>query len=360
MSMPLSPPEPRRVVHPAVVHLASYSWRLLTIGLLAAVVIAGLVRLRVVLFPVVVATFLTVALSPVARRLRHRRVPAGLASALALLLLFAVLGAVVAVVVPTVADELGDIGPTVTEATDSLERWLIDDVGVTEERLEQTRAQLADALRASASGSSSRLVGGAILLGEVVAGTILTLFLTFFMVKDGERFQRFVLGQVPETRRELVARLASRGWRTLGGYLRGSALLGIVEATIIGTAMGIVGASLIPAVMAITFLAAFVPFVGAIVAGVLATAVTLATAGTGPALIIGITAIVVQQLDNDILAPVVFGKALDLHPVAVLLSVAAGGAIGGLPLAILAVPLTALAFNLVAEWRAPEEQPQPT
>jgi predicted PurR-regulated permease PerM len=331
--------------------LAAYSWRFLAIGLAASAVVAVLVRLRVVLFPIIIATFLSVALSPIARLLRRRRVPAGIASAMSLLLLLGVLAGVAALIVPTVADELGSIGPTITDATDAVERWLIEDMDVTEERLEQVRDQLGEATRAAISGSGSRLVGGAVLLGEVVAGAILCLFLTFFMVKDGERFHRFLLGLLPEPRRELADRLARRGWRTLGGYLRGSALLGLVEATIIGTAMAITGAGLVPAVMAVTFLAAFVPFVGAIVAGVLATAVTFATAGSGPAIVIAIVAVVVQQLDNDLLAPVVYGKSLDVHPVAVLLGVAAGGAIGGLPLAVLAVPLVALTFNLLAEWR---------
>ena len=357
----LRPPAPATVtssprVHPTVERFAAYSWRLLAIAGAGLVIVALLVRLRVVLFPLIIATFLAVALTPIADVFRKRGAPNVLAAIASFVLFFSALGAITALIVPTIAAEIDDLGGTITEATNSLERWLIDDVGLTEERLEQVRDQISTSARNAATGSSSAVLGGAVLVGEIIAGLILSLFLAFFMVKDGPRFQAFLLRRVPPHRQELATRLAARGWRTLGGYLRGSALLGLVESVVIGVTMAITGATLIPAVMTITFLAAFVPFVGALVAGVLATAVTLVTAGSGPALVVGIVALVVQQLDNDFLAPVVFGKTLDLHPVAVLLGVATGAAIGGLPTAVLAVPLTALAFNLINEAR---KQPQP-
>ena len=352
-------------VHPTVDRLAGYSWRLLAIAAAGVAIVALLVRLRVVLFPIIIATFLAVALTPIASFLKKRGAPAALATAIAFVLFFGTLGGVIALVVPTIADEVDDLGGTIAEATNSLERWLIDDIGVTAERLETIREQISRSARNTATGSSSAILGGAVLVGEVIAGFILSLFLAFFMVKDGPKFQAFLLRRVPSDRKEFASRLAARGWRTLGGYLRGSALLGIVESTIVGITMAIVGASLIPAVMAITLLGAFVPFVGAIVAGVLATAVTLVTAGSGPALVVGIVALVVQQLDNDFLAPIVFGKTLDLHPVSVLLGVATGAAVGGLPTAVLAVPITALIFNLTKEARKSREdlelerQPEP-
>ena len=349
-------------VHPTVDRLAAYSWRLLAIAAAGIAVIALLVRLRVVLFPIIIATFLAVALTPIANAIKKRGAPAALATAAAFLLFFGTLAGVISLVVPTVADEVDDLGGTIAEATDSLERWLIDDIGVTEERLETVRDQISQSARGAATGSSSAILGGAVLVGEVIAGFVLSLFLAFFMVKDGPKFQAFLLRRVPNDRKELATRLAARGWRTLGGYLRGSALLGIVESTIIGITMAIMGASLVPAVMTITLLGAFVPFVGAVVSGVLATAVALVTAGPGAALVVGIVALVVQQLDNDFLAPIVFGKTLDLHPVAVLLGVATGAAVGGLPAAVLAVPITALIFNLTNEARkAPEDlEPQPS
>ena len=340
-------------MNPTVEKLAAYSWRLLVIAAAVVAAVLLLVRLRLVLFPIVIATFLAVALTPVARFLRDRGLPRLLAAALAFLLFFGALVGIISLIVPTVADEIGDVGPTITEATNSIENWLIEDVGIDPAQLERWRDQATATARRSASGSTGAVVDGAVIVGETFAGLLLSLFLAFFMVKDGERFQAFVLRQLPEDRRPLARRLGARAWRTLGGYLRGSAALGAVEAVIIGVAMAIVGGTLIPAVMTITFLAAFVPFLGAILAGTVAVAVTFVTAGAGPAFVVAIVALAVQQLDNDLLAPIVFGKALELHPVAILLGVATGAALGGLPAAVLAVPVTALIANLTSEARHP-------
>lgn len=352
--MPPTPTAPPRI-NPTIDKLAAYSWRLLLIAAAGLALILLLVRLRLVLFPIIIATFLAVVLVPIAQVFRDRGLPKLAATALTFLFFFGALIGIFSVIVPTVGDEIGDIGPTITEATDAIEAWLIDDMGISAAQIEEWRDQASAAIRRSLAGSTDAVVDGAVLVGEMFAGLLLALFLTFFIVKDGARFQAFVLRNLPTDQRPLARRLGARAWKTLGGYLRGSAALGIVEGTIVGIAMAIVGASLIPAVMTITFFAAFVPFLGAIVAGILAVAVTFVTAGTGPAVVVAIVAFAVQQLDNDLLAPIVFGKALELHPVTILLGVATGAALGGLGAAILAVPVVALAANLISEVRRPRD-----
>jgi putative heme transporter len=151
-------------------------------------------------------------------------------------------------------------------------------------------------------------------------------------------------------------RLGARAWRTLGGYLKGSATLGIIEGFIIGTTVWLVGGKLAIPVAVVTFFAAFVPFVGAIVAGVLAILVTLVTAGLDGAIVVALVALAVQQLDNDFLAPWVFGKNLELHPLVILVAITAGGTLFGIFGAFLAVPVSAVIINILAEVRVvPEE-----
>ena len=145
--------------------------------------------------------------------------------------------------------------------------------------------------------------------------------------------------------------MGQRGWSTIGGYLRGTATLGLVEGTIIGITLLLVGAHLVIPVAVMTFLAAFFPLVGAVTAGVVATLVALVSAGFTQAMIVGGVALVVQQLDNDLLAPYVLGRAVRLHPLVILLSLTAGGAIAGLIGAFLAVPTAAVIIALTAEWR---------
>jgi putative heme transporter len=195
------------------------------------------------------------------------------------------------------------------------------------------------------------VASGAVLAVELVAGSILSLIVAFFLLKDGRRwFDRFVRA-FPEGRQDVVGRSFRRGWNAAGGYLKGAAILGVVEALTIGLTLLLVGSSLVVPVMILTFLAAFVPIVGAVFAGVVATLVALATAGTIPALVVAGVAIVVQQLDNDVLAPVIYGHAIRLHPLVILLGIAAGGALFGFVGTFFAVPFLAVALNVLDELR---------
>ena len=141
----------------------------------------------------------------------------------------------------------------------------------------------------------------------------------------------------------------------MGGYLQGSATLGLIEGIIIGGTVWLVGGSLAVPVGVITFFAAFVPFAGALIAGVIAILVTLVTAGFGGAVVVAIVALVVQQLDNDFLAPWVFGRNLDLHPLIVLVAITAGGTLFGAFGAFLGVPVSAVLINIFAESRVEPE-----
>ena len=352
----MTEPSPRETsrVHPVVDRLAAYSWRLIVIGIVAWAVLHVLGLLRVIVFAVVAAVLLTVVLAAPARWLREHRVRPLAAAWLVVLGFLGLLALAGWVIVPPVASEFGELGPTVTEAADDVERWLIEDspFDLDRRRLEELKEQATERAREAITSSGGVVLRSAILLFEVVAGILLALVMTFFFVKDGERFQQWALRQLPEHRHALARRMAARAWRTLGGYLRGSATLGLLEGIIIGVAMAVVGADLVLPVMVLTFMAAFVPFVGAIVAGVVAVAVTLVTAGGVPALVVAGVALAVQQLDNDLLAPVVFGKALELHPLVILLSVTAGATLAGLAGAFLAVPTAAVIINVTAEARA--------
>jgi predicted PurR-regulated permease PerM len=349
-------------VHPLVERLGAYAWRLIAIGVVGLAVLHLLERLRLVLFPVVIATLLTVALSGPASWLRRRGFRPLAAAWVVFLGFLGLLVAVGFLIVPSMIDEFADLGPAVSDAYEDVADWIVEDspFDIDRARLDELEEQARDAIGRATSGSGAVVVQGAVLLLEILAGLVLALVLTFFMVKDGERFQGWALARVRPERHDVVRRMAARGWSTLGGYLRGSAMLGLVEGVIIGGALWLVGASLAVPVAVITFAAAFVPFVGAVVAGVIAVAVALATAGTGPAVVIAVVAVVVQQFDNDLLAPYVFGKSLSLHPVVVLLVIASGGALAGLAGAFLAVPTAAVVINVLAELRADDGGLLPT
>ena len=269
-----------------------------------------------------------------------------------------VLAGIVALLVPSIASEFEDLGPTIEDAIDDVENWLVEDspFDVSRQDVQDFRDEADERVGDVLESQSGTLISGTILVFEVFAGIVLALVTTFFILKDGDRFGDWFVARFPHHRRDLAGRLGARAWRTLGGYLRGSATLGLIEGIIIGGTVWLVGGSLALPVGVITFFAAFVPFAGALIAGVIAILVTLVTAGFGGAVVVAIVALVVQQLDNDFLAPWVFGRNLELHPLIVLVAITAGGTLFGAFGAFLAVPVSAVLINILAESRVvPEE-----
>jgi putative heme transporter len=347
---PAGPPVDRRVDR-----LAAYSWRLLVIGAaaLAALWLARL--LSPVLIPAVVALFLTRLLTPISDPLR-RHVRPGLAALAAMIALVGVLTGISILIVPPIADEIASLEETVTLAIDDIEEWLVSDspFEVSRETIDRLREQAAERFDDFLRSSRGQVVDGVTLVAEAIAGLLLAILFTFFLLRDGSKFAVWLHKRLAPAHREPARRAATRGWFILGRYLRGAAFLGIVESIAIGIALFASGGGLVGPVMILTFLAAFVPILGAVIAGVTAVLVGLVTGGVGTAVIVGVVALAVQQLDNDILAPWIYGRALALHPVVILVSVVAGGALFGIPGTLLAVPVVAVAVNVAKELREPE------
>jgi putative heme transporter len=340
-------------VHPTVDRLGAYSWRLIGIGVVAVAAVWLITQLWVVFLALAVAVLFSRALDPVASRLHRRGWRPGLVAATVMLGFGLLMAGVVAALVPPIANEFEDLGPTIDDAVDDIERWLVEDspFDVSRRDIDEFRDQLDERVEQLMSESETSVVDTSLVVVEVVTALLLAVITSFFMLKDGDRFGRWALTLVPSQRRVLTNRLAGRAWQTLGGYLRGAAMLGIVEGTIIAVTLRLVGGGLALPVAVITFFAAFVPFVGAVVAGAIAVMVALVTAGPGGALVVLIVAVVVQQLDNDLLAPVVYGRSLDLHPLVILFAITSGGALVGVAGAFFAVPVTAVVINVLAEAR---------
>jgi predicted PurR-regulated permease PerM len=301
-----------------------------------------------------VAMLLGRALDPIARRLRERGWRRGLVASVTLFGFIILLVGILSLLTPPIVDEFSDLGPTLENAVDDVEDWLVNDspFDVSRRDISDFRDQAQDRAQDALRSQSGTVVSGTVLIFSVVTGLVLSIITTFFLLKDGDRFCLWLLGFVPEERRPLMRRLAGRAWQTLGGYLRGSAMLGLIEGIIIGSTVWLVGGSLAIPVAVITFFAAFVPFAGAVVAGAIAVLVTLVTAGFSKALIVLIVAVLVQQFDNDLLAPIVFGRSLELHPLIVLGAIVAGSTLFGAFGAVLAVPISAMAINVLAELHA--------
>ena len=315
-----------------------------------------LARLRVVVLPLFAAILLATALRTPARFLQKRGLPRGLATAASFLGFFALLGGIGSLVAQPLTDEVKQLGPVLSKGFDDVQRWLVTGpLGVEQAQIDQLRQQAGSSLQKVGPG----LIAPAVALVEVLAGTLLALVTAFFLVKDGPELEAAALRRLPETHRERAMRAGRAARRALGGYLRGAAALGALEGAIIAIAIVLVGGRLAIPVLLLTFVGAFVPVVGAVVSGLVAVLVTLVTAGPKEAVIIAVVALVIQQLDSDLLAPFVYGRSVQLHPLAILLSIATGATLAGIAGTFIAVPLTAVAVAVAGALRTPDPEPDP-
>ncbi len=318
-----------------------------------AVAVLALARLRILVLPAIVALLLATVLVPPVDRLQRAGVPRLVAAWLLMLASLGLLAGLVVLVAPTVSDEFADLGPTVQEGIDEVENWLVEGpLELSRDEINRYRTQIVEQMQASSSSIASGVLAGAILAGEVIAGLLLVLVLVFFFVKDGEKMCRYGLDQVREENQELLAALGDRVWATIGGYVRGTALVALADAVIIGVGLLIIGVPLVLPLALLVFFGAFFPLVGAVLAGSVAVLVALVSGGPTDALLALGVVVIVQQVEGDVLAPLVLGRAVRLHPVVIIGALTGGAVIGGLIGAFLAVPVAAVAVAVASELKA--------
>jgi putative heme transporter len=331
---------------------AGWAWRLLVCALAVGAVIALLWYLRVIVLPIVVALTLAPALMPLADRLRA----AGLGRAApgtALLLGVVLLAGLVAIVTASIVQEYDELAASVRAGLDDLTDWLEGDpLNVSLDR------DLDTSVRSAWRETSSYLVSGARSGLAVLTGLVLVVALLYFILRDGRALWLRIVTRLPEAERGRVDRAGEHAWRVLGGYVRGTALIAAIDATLIGIGLWILGVPLAFALAVIIFLGAFIPFVGATLSGLIAVLVALADGGPFIALIALGIVLGVQFLEGNFLQPIIQSRTVDLHPAVILLAVAAGGSLYGILGAYLAVPVTAVAFAVAAALHAEEAVPE--
>lgn len=326
----------------------------LLILVLVATLVLGLTRLKLVVTPVLITVIIAAAVSPVVGILRRRGFPDALAAWVALLTGLGAVSVVVWLVVRGFRREWDDLVAASSDGFVELQRYLTTGpFEISEEQIDQARQAAVDFLT-SATVSSGAIAGAAV-AAEVVAGIFLGLVILFFLLKDGQRIWDFLVRPLPADTHERAHRIGNRAVDVLGGYVRGTAIVALVDAVVIGVALGILGVPLALPLATIVFLGAFIPLIGATLAGTVAALVALVANGPGTALVVVIVVIAVNQLEGDLLAPIVLGRAVRLHALAILLALTAGTILSGIIGALLAVPLTAVAWTVVREWQGPVE-----
>jgi putative heme transporter len=337
---------PAEGVPRGLVVAAAWTWRalLLAFALVAVGWVAG--KLLLVVLPVVIALLLATLLVPLAHRLRDRGMHPRAASLLVVTGGIAVIAIVLTLVVPPFVSELGEVGSQVEKGSRKAGE-LLRPLGVTQAEVDKAIDDGVKSLKGSGGKLAGGAVSGAMAALNLLAAILLTLVLTFFFVKDGRRLWGWIAGLFGR-HRDSADELGERVWRVLTGYVHGIALVALIDALLIGLALVVLGVPLAMPLVVLTFLAAFFPVVGAVTVGLAAVLVALVAKGTVAAAIMAVWILVVQQLDGNVMQPVLVGRRLELHPVVVLLALTAGGVVAGLVGAFLAVPLAAVAGAVIA------------
>jgi predicted PurR-regulated permease PerM len=347
--------------HSIMGRLSRSSLQILLVAAAFALLAFVIVKLRLVVVPVVVALFLATFLDPPQHALERRGVPAAISSLIVMIAGIAVVALVLGFLAPRVADELGALGTSLQGGLREVTASLQSTFGVTDVDLNGAFNDAINTIREHGFDISRGLLSGAILIGETLAGLLLLLVILFFFLKDGTKIWSWFVDLFPEGQTRVdVAELGGRAWRTVSGYIRGIAVVATVDSVLIGIGLAILGVPLVLPLAALTFIAAFFPLVGAFTAGLVAALVALVAKGWVVALIVVVMITLVQQLEGDIIYPVVVGRAVSLHPVAILLAVTGGAVVAGILGALLAPPTIAVAWTVISYLRNhPLDHPPP-
>lgn len=328
--------------------------------LIAAAAVGGLWmlgELRVVVVPVLASLLLSTLLVPPTDLLRRHGWPSALATAFVMAVTAAILGGVIALMAPAFVDQFDELRTTVDDAIEEVVRWLVEGpLDLERQQIDDAVANALDSLRSNAGGIGRGVLSGASLLAEAIAGLLLFVVLVFFFVHDGRGMWEFGLSLVSRQRRALVDGAGREAWTAIAGYMRGVAVIAVVDAVLIGVALVVIGVPLVVPLMVLVFLGAFIPLVGAVISGLIAALVALISNGLLDAALVVAVIVAIQQVEGDLLYPNVVGRMIRLHPVAILLVLTAGTVIAGIAGALLSIPVAAAAWTA---FRFAREQPDP-
>ncbi len=337
---------------------AAWSWRLLLLALAIYLITRMLGILYIVVVPCVAALLLTALLQPLADRLCRAGLPRLAATWVTLLIAAALLGGLVTLVATRVSADYPSLVTEAGHTTTQVESWLSGPpFHVKNSNLQKFLNDIPGYLSKHKSLVEGTVVTGGKIAAEFFGGLVLMLFVTFFLIKDGERIWTWLLGALRSDSAERVNRAGHAAWLAVVYYMRGTVAVAAIHAIVIGLVLWIMGVPLALPLAVLVFLAAFVPLVGLLVAGALAIVVTLATKGWVDAVILLGILIVEDQLEAHLLQPQVVGRVIRLHPLAVILSLAAGGVLAGIAGAVVAVPIVAVITRAVPELRRRDPGP---
>ncbi|MEU0530552.1 AI-2E family transporter [Amycolatopsis tolypomycina] len=338
---------------------AALAWRLIVVA--AALYVVGWVigRLSVVVIPLGIALLLSALLAPAVQKLVAVRFPRGLATAIVLIAGLAVLGGLLTFVVTQFSSGLPQLQKQLNESLNQIKEWLINGPAhLRQEQIQEFINQVFGFLQNNQSWLTDTALTTASTVGEIVTGFLLTLFITIFFLSGGDGIWTFLVRVAPGRVRNRVDVAGRRGFASLVSYVRATAAVAVVDAVGIGIGLWIVGVPLVIPLATLVFLGAFIPIIGALLTGGIAVLIALVTNGFIGAVIVLAIVVGVMQLESHVLQPLLLGRAVKLHPLAVILAITIGLVVGGIAGALMAVPILAV-LNAGVRSLLHEENPDP-
>ena len=323
---------------------AAWSWRILVVAAAAVAVLWAVGRLHQVVVPVAISLLLSALLSPMVGWLRKRvRMNRSLATALVMISGLAVVVGTLTLVITQFVNSWPQLSQNAKAGVQQIQGWLRrGPLHLSDKQLNS----IFDAANQWITDHRSSLTTGALSTAgtalDVLASLFLVLFTTFFFLRDGRRIWRFLVNLLPAAGREPLGSAGEQSWQTLVAYVRATVLVAFIDATGIGIGLVLLRVPLAFPLAALVFLGAFIPIIGATLSGTVAILVALVTRGPFVALLVLAVVIGVQQLEGHVLQPAIMGKAVAIHPLAVIIAIGTGVVLAGIIGALVAVPITAV------------------
>jgi len=337
---------------------AAWSWRLLILAAAIYLIARVLGILYIVVVPCIAALLLTALLQPLTARLRRAGLHPLAATWATLAIAAAVLVGIGLLVTNRVSADYPSMVAEAKHTTTQVESLLSGSpFHLKSSDVKKLLNDIPSYISKHKSLVEGTVVTGGKIAAEFFGGLVLMIFVTFFLIKDGERIWNWLLGAMRTETARRVDRAGHASWLAVVYYMRGTVAVAAIHAVVVGLALWIMGAPLVIPLAVLVFLAAFVPLVGLLAAGTLAILVTLATKGWVDALILLGVLIIEDQLEAHLFQPQVVGRVIRLHPLAVILSLAVGGVLAGIPGAVVAIPVVAVITRALPELRRGEPDP---
>ncbi|GGV65926.1 AI-2E family transporter [Streptomyces griseoloalbus] len=346
-------PDPAQAVPWGVRVAAEAGWRLLVLAGTLWVLMRVISAVQLVVLAFVAALLITALLQPTVARMTRIGVPRGPATALTALFGFVVIGLIGWFVTWQVMENIDHLSDQIQDGIDELRNWLLNSpFHVTDKQINEIAKNLREAVGANTEQITSAGLEGVTVVVEALTGILLAVFSTLFLLYDGKRIWEWSLKLVPAAARPGVAGAGPVAWRTLTAYVRGTVIVALIDAIFIGLGIYFLDVPMAVPLAVFIFLFSFIPLVGAVVSGALAVVVALVTQGVFTGVMTLVVVLAVQQIEGHILQPFILGRAVRVHPLAVVLAVASGGMVAGIGGAVVAVPLVAVTNTVVGYLRA--------